>query len=559
MAHIIKKRIKGNTYYYARECQRVDGKIKTVWQMYLGSTNSLIKMKKREKTPDTPQKIHLLKAGAAAALYSIAEEVGICKMIDDIVPKRTQGPTVGQYMVVAAINRCIHPCGKLSIPEWLDETPLPRWLKQKSDFFDSQGFWNNMRGLDAKAIRAIEETLTPHVTHMYDVNIRAVLYDETNYFTYINSFNEHCSLPQRGRNKQNRTDLRQVGLALLVDAESQLPLFHDVYEGNRDDHKEFYSVVDEMAERMKALRNGDEGITLIMDKGHTGADNVQKMSIENNMHFISSLRPSDNAELLKIPQSKYTLISGRDGWKAHRMQKDVFGVPCTIVITYNDDLYIKQLKVLWREIEKAKNKLSDLKKRLSVPHKKGRPFTKEGVENSVAGIIRAQHMKKVFTTHVFETSKGVQLKYQFKPSAVEKLKKELFGKNILFTNQHDWSTEDIITAYHEQTKIEDVFRLSKSAHGVSWYPLHHWTDHNIRVHAFYCIIGLLLMGILRMKLRAADIDISCKKAIHYLQNIEEVALIYPNGKSHIATNTLNSIQEKMYSALNLKKWLVPLS
>ena len=36
MASITKKVIRGKPYYYARECKRVDGKPKIVWQKYLG-------------------------------------------------------------------------------------------------------------------------------------------------------------------------------------------------------------------------------------------------------------------------------------------------------------------------------------------------------------------------------------------------------------------------------------------------------------------------------------------------------------------------------------------
>lgn len=41
MASLTKKRIKGRAYYYLRECQRVNGKPKIVWQQYLGSAEDV--------------------------------------------------------------------------------------------------------------------------------------------------------------------------------------------------------------------------------------------------------------------------------------------------------------------------------------------------------------------------------------------------------------------------------------------------------------------------------------------------------------------------------------
>lgn len=555
MAHLIKKKIKGNTYYYARECQRIDGKVKTVWQKYLGTVEQLVKQ--RDGTAAAASEIHLLRAGGAAALYQIAEELGIVALIDEVAPKRVQGPSMGQYMLVAAINRCIRACGKLSIPEWLDETPLPRWLKHPSAEFNSQAFWNHMHGLSGEAIRSIEAKLAQRVTQSCRLELRTVLYDETNYFTFIHSFNERCRMAQRGRSKQHRNDLRQVGLAVLVDAVYQLPLFHDVYEGNRCDYKEFASVVDEMTARLKGLRDGSEGITLVMDKGHTGRSNVQRLAADEGVHFISTLRPSENEELLAVPLSKYTERLDRAGWKAYRTSYNVYGVTCTVVITYNEELYIAQEKVLWREIEKARCALTALQAKFDGPPTRGKPLTKKSVERRVATILKAQHLKKVFTVKVYQSRNGLRLRYHLNRTGLERIQKHLLGKNLLFTDQHHWSTKEIVDSYHAQYKIEDVFRLSKNSAGVSWYPMHHWTDHNIHVHAFYCMIGLLLAGVLRIKLRNAGIDMSIERAMRHLHNIQEVAQVYPNGHHRITTNTLTPLQKKLYSALDLSAWLPP--
>ena len=57
MASIIKKMVHGRAYYYARECRRVDGKPKIVWQKYLGRADDLIAAATRPQTaaPAQPQ------------------------------------------------------------------------------------------------------------------------------------------------------------------------------------------------------------------------------------------------------------------------------------------------------------------------------------------------------------------------------------------------------------------------------------------------------------------------------------------------------------------------
>jgi len=42
MVSIVKKLVRGKPYYYARECRRVDGKPKIVWQKYLGKAEDIV-------------------------------------------------------------------------------------------------------------------------------------------------------------------------------------------------------------------------------------------------------------------------------------------------------------------------------------------------------------------------------------------------------------------------------------------------------------------------------------------------------------------------------------
>ena len=42
MASLTKKKINGRTYYYARECKRINSKPKIVWQKYLGRLEDIV-------------------------------------------------------------------------------------------------------------------------------------------------------------------------------------------------------------------------------------------------------------------------------------------------------------------------------------------------------------------------------------------------------------------------------------------------------------------------------------------------------------------------------------
>ena len=58
---------------------------------------------------------------------------------------------------------------------------------------------------------------------------------------------------QRGRSKQKRSDLRLVGLGLIVSTDGGIPLVSHAYPGNRPDVTQFPLMAEELARRFGAL------------------------------------------------------------------------------------------------------------------------------------------------------------------------------------------------------------------------------------------------------------------------------------------------------------------
>jgi hypothetical protein len=112
MASILKKTIHGHVSYYARECRRVEGKPRIVWQKYLGRAEDLIAAATRSPAdaPAQPCEASVTEFGASAALFDLARRLRLVEHIDRHVPKtRAAGPSVGTYLLVAALNRCLAP------------------------------------------------------------------------------------------------------------------------------------------------------------------------------------------------------------------------------------------------------------------------------------------------------------------------------------------------------------------------------------------------------------------------------------------------------------------
>ncbi len=561
MASMTKKKISGHIYYYARESKRVNGRPKIIWQKYLGKIEDIIKAVENKDKPAIPDEVIVSRFGAVAALYDMAKRWNMVEIIDRIGGKRNQGLSVGNYMLIAAINRCVCPKSKRQIGQWFFDTPLRRWIPAKKNWLSSKRFWDNMALLDTETIHKCEKALTETLIKEFNIDTRCLLYDTTNFITFIDSFNEPNTLAQRGKSKQGRRDLRIIGLALLVSMDFHIPLMHETYKGNTHDSAQFDSIVDRLVERYRILSNSVDGITVVFDKGNNSETNFKKFS-DTKYHFVGSLKLNEINELLDIPLEQYEDVTDHSlqGVRTCRFVKEVMGYERTVLITYNEELFLTQSQCILREIRKRTTKLKNLAVNLSRWQsgelKRGKKPTISSVQNNIKDILKGQYMKQVIHTEVTEKDGFPSLFYMVDHKALDRIFNRRLGKTILFTDNDSWSNEEIILAYRGQYRVEDAFKTMKNPHFVSWSPMWHWTDHNIRVHAFYCVVALTLASLLRRQLFNNGMDISIAKAIEELSEINEVVMLKysSTGKPSAPQITISKMtpgQQKMFTALNL--------
>lgn len=562
MASLTKKTIGGRPYYYLRECQRVNGKPKIVWTLYLGSPDRLLERLSRPE----PQKIVLHEFGASAALLSIARALDVVETIDRHVPKRgEQGPTVGEYLLVAALNRCIAPRSKARLGEWYSQTVLRRLLPMTGGQLTSQRFWDNMERVGEEQIVAIERELAQTAVSRFDLDLRCLLFDATNFFTFVDTFNTKPKLLQRGHCKEGRDNLRILGLALLVTADGDIPLFHHTYAGNQHDAVTFNSVSQELVERCRKLADGACDITLVFDKGNNSEENLKVIGDAAPLHFVGSLVPTHHKRLLAVPREKMRRLDREQlpaVW-SYRTRRVVFGVKRTVLCTYNRPLFTSQEKTLMREISKRRRKLSALEHALDryAETPRGKAPSVEGTQKKVNAILSGRHMKDLFATKITqEPGKFPRLSFRFLERAWQKLRRTLLGKTILFTDRDDWTDEQIVLAYRAQHHVEASFRRMKDIRFLTFRPTNHWTDQKLRVHACYCVLALLLGSLLRRQLAQKGIQVSVHHMLDKLTNVQEVAVFYPTApgakKPGVRTllSELDDEQKRFVDVLGLQRY-----
>ena len=569
VASLTKKIIRGRPYWYARECKRVNGKPKIVWQKYLGRADDIIAAVTSASEPGAvpePVEAVVFEFGAVMALYDLCRRLRLVETIDRHVPKAGGGPSVGTYLLVSILNRCVAPCSKAKIAAWFKGTALQRHVDINVKQLTSQRFWENMARVSGEAIEAIERDLTSHMVREFNLDLRQVLFDATNFFTFIDTFNERSSLAQRGKSKEGRAALRIIGLALLVSADFHVPLLHLTYPGNQHDSPTFASLTEALAARHRELSDGAEHITIVFDKGNNSKENLRWVD-ESPFHFVGSLVPTQHAELLAIPADRFDSLAddGLPQVTAFRTTKRVFGVTRTVLVTYNENLFVAQSRTLLREIAKRQRHLADLQDRLrrraSGEIRRGRVPTVTSTEKKIRGWLKARHMTALFRVEVTELDGGLpQLDYAFDSEAWEELQRTLLGKTILFTDNADWTDAEIVKGYRAQHHVEAAFRSLKDPHHLSLRPQHHWTDQKVRVHVFCCVVALMISSLLRRELDRRGIRLALPAMLDALGNIREVGVVYPpstdKGKPTVkmTISSMTKEQRSLYDALELRRY-----
>lgn len=530
MASLQRHVVRGCTYWRIVESRRVNGKPRAVPVLYLGTADALLQ--RLLNAPSSGLRVRSFQHGDVAALTAAAQRLNIVALIDKHVPRQQhRKPSVGTTLLLAAINRAIRPRSKRGWAAWAAQTSLARLFPGlKPDTLTSQFFWDQMNCVDLEALAAIENDLTATVIRELDIQLDTLFYDTTNFFTYIASDNTKPELPQRGKSKQKRADLRLFSLALLVSRDGQIPLCSQVYEGNKVDCKLFPDSLSRIRQRLSDLAVELEDITVVYDKGNLSKAN-QALVDKAPFGYVASLTPAHHAVLMAIPSSSYTPLSGGalHGVPAYRTRQPIWGAERTVVLLISEQLRAGQIRGLQQHLDQRLRVLAGWKKQLAKP--RSGPRSQESAKKKTDGLCAGQYISEVLRVEFDAARDGAdRLRYWVDEKARRHLETEVFGKRILVTDRDEWSTEDIVLAYRGQHHVEAVFRQCKDDEHLAIRPQFHWTDQKIQVHTFICLLALLLARVVERKARRLQRPEGLSGLLDLLATVRLAMVLKPAGK-----------------------------
>lgn len=245
MAHFHVKTKKGRPYLYVREIARVGGKPKVVSQVYIGSPERVASLV--TASGEGAVKLRVEEFGALWLADQISHDIDLVGIIDQEVPRvaREEGPSVGEYFLYCAWNRMCETTSKNKLSQWYERTAVQQIRPVDIGELTSQRYWEKWDRVSETALKTIARRFFEQIWKLESPDADCLLFDTTNYYTFMAS-DTPSDLARRGKNKEGRHNLRQIGLGLLVSRGSRLPLYYCVYPGNLHDSRQFEAVMDEM-------------------------------------------------------------------------------------------------------------------------------------------------------------------------------------------------------------------------------------------------------------------------------------------------------------------------
>ena len=299
-------------------------------------------------------------------------------------------------------------------------------------------------------------------------------------------------------------------------------------------------------------------MTVVFDAGQNSKANFALLT-DTGLGYVGSVPASNCADLLALPATTRTTVdAARFGaLDANDTRHVVYGTERRTILTHSPELHEHQARgFTGTTLAKATRKLDELAATLARGNTR-RP--RAAVEAEIAKITHDSWVRRVISWRLDGDQPGtLRLTWSIDADARTALEEEIFGKHVLITSHDDWPVAEVVAAYRSQSEAEFSFRQMKDPHVVSFSPMFHWTEHNIRVHTFTCVIALQIVHLMRLKADRAGLRLSVRELLGQLADIEESVLIYPSTggrpKARRMLTETTDLQDNLATIFELERW-----
>jgi transposase len=446
--------------------------------------------------------------GDVGALLWVAEQIDLVGHIDRacVGHVSTDGPSVGEIVLAVALQRVCAAGPKRDLAQFLEES-LPRVSCLNASKFTGQAFHRIAQRTTDEQLEAAQIALAQAAVGRFKLSTNVLAFDTTNFDTHI-ATTTAGELARRGHAKSKRSDLRVVGLGVLVSETGHVPLLYRTYAGNGSDQEVLENCLDGLGKLHDALDAGEGRTrhairTLVRDGGFWSPQLELSMDIVGYYSLISLPLSHAAAEAALAfaakPRAMKRLTGKLTDVRAARTRAAVNDVDRTLIVVESKELLEGQKRGIAARLVKALAELEKLKRHVDA----GR-IRRASLEQRVKKALQREHLSDFVMVDVGGTEKAPTLTWHVDEQRRKHLEQTRLGRRVLCTDQHSWSTERVVSAFRGQWNVEELFRRAKKGGIAPWGPSFQRADGSLRLHTFATVIGLMLVSLAKIALGTTD-------------------------------------------------------
>jgi hypothetical protein len=435
--------------------------------------------------------------GAPLIFERLWQETGCAAVIEALAAARGFGFALERAIFLTVLHRLIDPGSDRAAARWRAAYAIPgteeldlhhlyramAWLGE--DLADQRD-----AGLTPRTTKdLIEEALFAGRRQLFN-DLGIVLYDTTSlYFE-----GDGGTLGRFGHSKDHRPDLKQVILAVVVDAEGR-PILSELWPGNTTDVTTLLPVIARLKQRFLINR-----IRVVADRGMISAATIAELE-RQGIEYVLGVRERRSKEIASVFAECATAVPLSIPKAADRGTTDLM-----ISDVVRGDGPLRRRYIVCRNEAEAEKDAAE----------------REAILESLRQKLKASDLALVGNRGYRRFLKPVgEKRFAIDPARVE-ADARFDGVYVLRTNAKASALEIAIT-YRQRFIVEDIFRSSKSL--LATRPVFHKCDETIRGHIFCSFLALVLRKELMDRLAAAGRDLEWAEVIFDLERLIETEIV----------------------------------
>ena len=436
----------------------------------------------------------------------VIDRLGLRGFLAEAMPSGREEISWDVMSLVLVILRLLEPSSELRIAEHLFErTALDALLGLDPSKVNEDRLYRALDKLVAHK-DALQKHLKDRLGELFNLEYDLLLYDVTS--TYFEGRCQKNPLAQRGYSRDQRSDCKQVCIALVV-SRCGMPIGYEVFAGNRTD----VTTVEEIVTTMEQ-RYGQSNRIWVMDRGMSSADNIEFLKEGNRRYIIGTPKGMLRRYEQQIIAQDWTTV--REGLE--------------VKLCPDPDGQSQETFILVRSAERAKKEQAmheRFEKRIEQGLEKIQKACQQRKQNAMkiahrVGKLMGQNTRAAgaFKTSIQDEGNGKVSFTWEKVAAWRDWARLSEGCYLLRSNVSDWSADELWKAYMQLTEAEGAFRIHKS--DLTLRPVWHQRQDRVEAHILVCFLAYVLWKTLGQWCRSAGLGNEPRKVLDELAQVSVV-------------------------------------